>query len=363
MSNNIGQTRVETGSVTTFTSEGLTDPCWDQFLLETPLGQFQQSTLWARAKCFEGWKATRTVLKLDDKILGGFQALTRATRVGRIGYVSKGPILSSVSSPQSEYLIDLLREFAKREKLLALVVQPPDFSDPLFALPERDFVPFEWTKVIDATWLLDLTGGYETVFQGFNKTARNHVRRAIKYGFTAREAGRDQLDVFFSLMSTTSERHGQRPNPPSVQHLHALWDAAEEVGKVRLFFVEHKGTPIVGELCIAFGKTFTLWKTGWNASEGQYHPTEFSVDQVLRQACSNGNYKLCDFSSFDRGVAHKMLRGDSRDGLQLSGRDMFHVRFGGFPRLLPQARAYIPNAVLRFACRTFESIRRPTREA
>src|ERR1017187_3150477 len=74
-------------------SPELEDPYWDDFLKATPLGHFQQSSLWARAKDIEGWRPVRMILTLDGQIAGGFQILTAHTRFGLIGYVSKGPVV------------------------------------------------------------------------------------------------------------------------------------------------------------------------------------------------------------------------------------------------------------------------------
>jgi hypothetical protein len=332
-------------------SEGLADCHWDRFLQSTPLGQYHQGTAWASLKSIDGWKATRTILTREGRIIGGFQALTRKSSRGIIGYVSKGPVLLPEYSALTAYTVQLLREFADREKLQALVVQPPDLGDSELSVLDKDFLPF-LRKVQDATWLIDVSGDYEKVRKGFNKTTRSHLRKAGEYGFTAREAGRDELDTFFHLMRGTCERHGVIPNPPSVDHLYAIWDASHSESCVRLFFVEHEGKPIAGELCLGFGKTLTLWKTGWNGEEKSHHPAEFGVTYALNQACAAGQYSVCDFSSFDSNVAAKILSGEHWEQSQLNGRHVFHMRFGGYPRVLPKAGVYIPNRLLRLAYRT-----------
>ena len=77
-------------------SEADDDPVWDAFLLGTPLGQFQQSSAWARVKRLEGWRATRFMVTAGERIVTGFQILWK-TRFGlRFGYVSKGPVVMAV---------------------------------------------------------------------------------------------------------------------------------------------------------------------------------------------------------------------------------------------------------------------------
>ncbi len=50
------------------------------------MGQFQQSTIWARAKASEGWRVVRLVLTVDEEIVGGFQILWRPSWRGRVAY-------------------------------------------------------------------------------------------------------------------------------------------------------------------------------------------------------------------------------------------------------------------------------------
>src|SRR5215831_9968162 len=65
------------------------DAEWDGFLAASPLGHFQQCSLWALAKNAEGWKPLRMVLRKQGRLAGGFQILWRRTRLGPIGYIYK----------------------------------------------------------------------------------------------------------------------------------------------------------------------------------------------------------------------------------------------------------------------------------
>ena len=91
-----------------WSSAELEDSNWDDFLEATPLGHFQQSSLWARAKDIDGWRPLRTILTLDGQIAGGFQILTRHTRFGLIGYVSKGPVLIKEEDGLLDFMMELV---------------------------------------------------------------------------------------------------------------------------------------------------------------------------------------------------------------------------------------------------------------
>jgi peptidoglycan pentaglycine glycine transferase (the first glycine) len=327
------------------------DHFWDEFLQATPLGQFQQSSIWARAKQLEGWKLVRVVVTRESEIVAGFQILWRSSWRGRLGYLTKGPVVLPGHEDVADYTADLLRKVARRERLRALIVQPPDLCT---QMPERvvsiGSMPDVVAKVNDATWICDLRDGFEAVERRMSKETRKKIKQATNRGLTVREGGREDLQVFFDLMLSTCQRQQVAPNPPGVEHLLALWDAAHGLGCIRLSFVEFEGKPLTGQLCLGFGKTLCLWRKGWTCTEGQRNPNDLSIYETLRWACQAG-YEFCDFSAFDRSMAISILTGKPLSIEQERSRHMFHLRFGGSPRLLPKARIYFPNVVFKSAYR------------
>src|SRR5258708_16240042 len=105
------------GTAVVSISREVEDNCWDKILQETPLGQFQQSTIWARAKATEGWRVVRLVLTMDKEILGGFQILWRPSWRGRVAYVSKGPVGLPGYPGLAEGATELLRTLARTQKV------------------------------------------------------------------------------------------------------------------------------------------------------------------------------------------------------------------------------------------------------
>ena len=171
-------------------------------------------------------------------------------------------------------------------------------------------------------------------------------------GVSIREGGRQDLDSFFELMLSTCRRQRVDPNPPDVRHLLALWDAVQSAGCIRLFFTEYDGKPLTGQICIAFGNTVVLWKKGWTCTESRRNPNDLSMYEALKWACQHG-YHFIDFSAFDRRMAIAMLSGEPLSPEQEDSRHMFNARFGGRPLLLPRARVYFPNPLIRSAYRVF----------
>src|SRR5271157_2877037 len=166
----IGSICIDGQEMVAWLSEQKDDPAWDEFLRSTSLGQFQQSSLWARAKRLQGWKPIRVKVVLGNRIVGGFQMLWRKARFWRIGFISRGPVAHPEHPLLSEFLVDVLRTAAKAGKLSAVMVQPPDLSNIMPAkLPRDRFLPNVLRHVIESTLVMDITGTLETIDKRISK--------------------------------------------------------------------------------------------------------------------------------------------------------------------------------------------------
>ncbi len=325
------------------------DPVWDRFLSSTPLGQFQQSTIWARAKAAEGWQPLRILILSRNTIVSGFQIMGRPAwrGRGRIGYISKGPIVLPEHPSAVPATTRLLQQVVRQERISALVVQPPDLCQQMpAALAAAGFLPDFLMKVNDATWVIDLDRDFEAVEASMGRTTRNLVRRAAKTGIAIRPGDRGDLARFFELMLGTCRRQQTSPNPSELCHLEALWDAGASTGNLRLFLAEHEGNVLAGLLVILFGRTATLWKVGAAPADKELKPNDSLYYHAIRWIHENG-YRHCDFAAFDRQMAQSILAGEPFSEDQLRSRFLFLTRYGGQPRLLPPALIYFPNPLAR----------------
>ena len=348
----IDQNEIESGTATAWLSREDDDTCWDKFLQETPLGQFQQSTIWARAKHSEGWKPVRVLVTMNQEIVAGFQVLWKPSWGGRIGYVSKGPVVLPGHHGLAEFVTVLLQKLANK-RLRGVVIQPPDWCTQMSEILARSgYLPDISGKVIDATWMVNLKDGFEAVEQRMQVSTRHKVRQAMSRGVRVREGGRHDIEAFFELMLSSCRRQKTIPNPSDVQYFFALWDAAHPEGYIHLFFAEYEGKPLAGLICIAFGKTVTFWKKGWTSTASQRKPNVLTYYEALKWASRSG-FESCDYCAFSKQMAIAILSGEPMSSDQKNSRHMFNVSFGGSPRLLPVAMVYFPNPLIRAAYRLF----------
>ena len=148
-------------------------------------------------------------------------------------------------------------------------------------------------------------------------------------------------------MEATCRRQSTKPNPGSLEAVRRLWRSFAGTKSIRLTFADCMGATPAAKLSLMFGDRMTLWKKGWDGSHGQWHPNELLEHDSLEWAHDHG-YRVCDFCSFNRSDAMKIISGQPGSGLNLTSRDEYHMRFGGFPMLLPPARIFVRNAFVRW---------------
>jgi len=329
-------------------SENIIDRDWDAFLESTPLGQFQQSSIWAMAKAKQGWNTARFIVWGNhSKIEGGLQLLWRKKRCVNIGYVSKGPVYSKDSGHLIEFTPNLIAIAVQRYGIHAIILQAPDFAPNVASLlSERPFEENRLVSVISASLMIDLTEGITGIRKRMTRNTRQESRQALERGVSIREGSEADLDAFFQLMLATCTRQGQKKaNPETAGQLHDIWRAFHENNHIRLTLAICEGEIVSGLLSIMFGDRVSLLKKGWSGQFPERHPNELLYTESIEWAAAQG-YRGCDFVGLDRKTAETLLSGKALSDAQKRSRDFFNLRFGGTPKLLPESRVYLKNPLL-----------------
>jgi len=338
--------------VVVWSSTELEDFHWDDFLESTPLGQYQQSSLWARAKSFEDWRPLRIVLTMDDRVAGGFQILIRNSRFGSIGYISKGPVVVEEDNDLLDFVMKLVISTVKTNHLKALILQPPDRSvidGP--AMARHWFLPNHLVEVISATLLVDLSDNMDAISQRIRKNTMIEIRQAERRGIKIRPGCEQDVGIFFRLMLATCERQQTNPAPATEPALLAVWQALSRRDRVRLFLAEYDGAAVAGALCLCFGDRVTIWKKGWSGQHRERHPNQLLLFKAIEWAHQHG-YKFFDFAALNPDTASTLLRGEPLAEDQRKSPDFVHLSYGNHPVLLPESRIYINNFIFRIAYRS-----------
>lgn len=330
----------------------LNDLSWDTFLRSSPLGQFQQSSMWARVKALEGWSCIRVVMKNENDIVGGFQLLWKKVGPFAVGYISKGPVLNSENTEMVEFSIELIRSVVQRFHISAIIVQAPDRCKygPVFLRP-RYFLPNRTLGVIENTLIVDVAREIGEVERDLSRETRRMVRKAQEKGIRIREGNANDAATFFDLMLSSCRRQKQKkPNPPNAESLRHLWKTFQSQGCIRMTLAEYSGQAIASQLSIPFGETVHLFKKGWSPQYADLRPNELLFWDALKWSQQHG-YKFCDFGSLQPDIAAALIQKRGLTAKQKQSRDVFNIRFGGRPLALPHAVLFTNNPGLRFACR------------
>jgi len=89
---------------------------------------------------------------------------------------------------------------------------------------------------------------------------------------------------------------------------------------------------------------------GWSESGGEFRPNDFLHEFAISKA-HRDRFAVFDFAGLDRGIALSLASGKPLSASQKKSRDVFNLRFGGVPKLLPQAMIFMKSNVLRSAFR------------
>ena len=308
---------------------------WEAFLESQPRGQYQQSVRWGWVKEGDGWRCRLETWGCGGQLAGGFLLLIKRTRLGRLGFVNKGPVLAEETPETVSAALDRVVRVALEERLQALIVQPPDASaigsDELWG---RGFCKSPVPGIIDATLVASLEGGSEGILHRLSRSARRELRLARERGVRVVEGGPADLPAFFELMCLTCRRQGARPNPSSVEALRRRWTAFGS--NMRLLLALVGDELVAGLSLLRFGERCTFEKKGWNGRHAAAFPnTLLNVEAMFRAA--EWGCRVVDFCAIDRSLAERMLGGQSVDEDLAKTRHAFNVRLGARPVLLPPA--------------------------
>ncbi len=331
-------------------SDSLEDTRWDDFLESRNGGHYQQSSIWAQYKASQGWSCIRVVFEEENEIVGGYQLLWKQTRRGKVAYVSKGPVIPCQSANRIRATLDSIKKIISDNRILAAIVQGPDDSHSrlIEEMEQAKLAQCASLGIVDSTILIDVTRSRDEILASMRSSARSTRNKALRSGLTFRHGDSHDLPVFFDLMKRTCERQKTNPQPHSLDSLTAAWNALNTRSpKASLQFVEHKGKILCGAFLINFSDRTTIYKVGWDGARREFQPNPLLFSEILLHA-AEGKAKVVDFATFDRDLAHSILKRIPVSPELLKRRDFYKSAYGGIPQLLPTARIWIRNPAIRF---------------
>ena len=310
------------------------DPEWDRFVIDRPSPHHEQTTLWGRLQSLRAWSPFRVTMRQAGALIGGAQILERPVRkIGKIGYLSRGPLLIPDDAALRRSLLAAIRRIARERGLGYLAV---NLSYPShFTASDLEATGFSFrheclppTMPMAATIFLDLTQGLEVLLARMQPTTRKYIRQGERRGATVREGGADDVDLFGRMLASHCGRRGVRPNIPQGDFLRELWKTFAPGGFVKLFMVERDNEVLITMLVIAMGHWARAWRIGWSGRCPEARPNELVCWEAIKWSKANG-YRFFDMVGFDTGNARAILEGRAIPENELCGMSDWKLGFGG----------------------------------
>lgn len=341
-------------SLTSTWGAGPTSADWDAFVESCPNGHHEQTSLWGQVRSRFGWQILRLVVREESRIVAGVQMMIRSLgRLGRVGYVTYGPIFGVQNPDLRALVIRELRLRAKSLGLICLVLGLPYDAESLAPqLVQAEFfrkAPKMPPKFLAATYLIDLTNNPEEILGRMRPHTRRNIRLAARKGIRVVEGSASDVGTFRRLMDSLCDRRQTAPNPPQPDFFCRLWEGFHPRGWIRLFLAFHGEEAVSGALAFPFGEYVRVWKVGWSGRFGQDKPNEALWWAAIQWAQRNA-FRYFDFVGIDAEYARARIT-EKGEVPRTMNEDSFKLGFGGDVKLLPGAYCYSPNPIIRTALR------------
>lgn len=321
---------------------------WDRLVAATELSDVTQLSAWARLRGSAGYAPTYLLAWQDDHLVGGAQILSRRIPlIGRVGYLSYGPLMASHVSRVElrEALCTALADCAAR--MTALFVQPPlgaeDVSAELlrrgFRLSEAEIAPV-------ASLRLDLGVGEDRLRAGLNKRLRGWTKQWAARGVTVRAGDERDVTSFARLMAESAAYQGYEPL--SAAYLLGYFRELAPGGFVKLFVGEVAGNPIAARMYTVCGDAMKPRLAGmFRSSDGARLSVPAAVEwHAIRWAEAQG-VRWFDSGGIRRSSADLLMSGRSVGPSDIGGPDWFKASFGGCAYTYPSAVEHVSSPIVR----------------
>lgn len=182
-------------------------------------------------------------------------------------------------------------------------------------------IPQGFVDVVEQTYVLDLHGGAEAVWNRMEKRARTAIRKAEKEQVIIRRANLNtDLDIYYHLHQTTYHRTGASPHPKA--YFEHIWQDFYQKGLSLILFAELEGE-VVAAANFGIYKNRAMYWTGASTDKG----LQSNANSLLQWRAIQEFIEL-GVELFESGRAFPNATG------KLGGLDKFKRSFGG--ELVPQ---------------------------
>lgn len=283
----------------------------NSFLIGQKFSQFLQSYEWSEFQESVGQKVFRFGVEEEGKIISVITFFKKSIGLGRVYfYAPRGPIIFGCKHDAScklsdeeilDFILEEIKKIARQNNCIFLRFDPVD------QLELKNYI-----KTIDVqpskTLILDLSKSEEDLLKEMHQKTRYNIRLAEKKGVAIREAGIDEFEKFWELMSETVERDGFRLHDKEYYQkmLQSKSPERSVVGvrvmsdelKIKLYFAEYNGKVITANIIDFFGDMVT-YVHGSSSNQDRSVMAPYLLQWEIIKQAKNLGYKHYDFYGID----------------------------------------------------------------
>jgi len=324
---------------------------WDALVERTPGTDVTQLSAWARVRSSAGFSPLYVHAHRDGKLVGGAQLLhRRLPAVGRVGYVSYGPVVdhSAVDGDAVRTAIaDALRALGP-SRLRMIFIQPPEGADAVSVdLLTRGFRPSTARIAPAGSIRIDLTEDLARIRSRFGRRLRSWPHRWEGRGVTVSVGGEQDLPLLARLMTQSAQRQGF--TPPPLAYLQTLYQELIGGGNVALFVGYMHRRPVAADLVTVCGGMIRGRFAGFDR---RGEAARLSVPAAIRweiiQWGKARGLRWLDFGGLSDATLDALLNGGG-EAATVSSCDQPKLTFGGTPYRYPPAVELVTPTALRLA--------------
>lgn len=331
-----------------YRSLNVIDQQWDDFVYTVEDSCFQQLSGWADIKKSEKWDFIRIIYVIDDKIVAGYQLLTKKIPLNRkITYLKHGPVIKIKDIELIKKIFEHLLKLFKEEKILISVLSPSETFNKHKDNFNSQFQKNVYFKIINSEAELDLSLDENTLLKSMLRMRRQNIKKGECYEHKIVEGNFEDLQAFFNLMVETCKRNNVKPNPPNFESLKKIWEYFHSKNLLKLYKFFIKEELVSSILAFEYQDKFIPWKYGWSGKHPSLKPNDVFHWELLKLAKSKG-FKKYNIGGINLPVAERFLSKECKlSQKEQKSSTFFKMGFGCYIKRLPDSLIYISNPLLR----------------
>jgi lipid II:glycine glycyltransferase (peptidoglycan interpeptide bridge formation enzyme) len=191
-----------------------------------------------------------------------------------------------------------------------------------------------------ASIVIDLEQELDQLLSQMHSSTRRNIKKGQQQGILIREGRREDLDLFYKLYTSTSQRQRFAPYPKA--YFSKMWDLFHPLGCIQILIAESSGEAISTLLIIPFGTTVITKVVGWSGQHSEYRPNQSLFWGAIQWSKSHG-YRWFDLEGIDLKTAEAILNRQPLPQNKRDSPDRFKLGFGGQVVIYPEPYEYIYN--------------------